>query len=100
LRSTEQPHFPPELMGEPGGSRLSAVLGEAERVSEFDWSPVPVGALEDLEGIRWPIVARPPTVRFSRAAPGSSALEKAGPELASNARPTSSDHVRTPTGRR
>ncbi len=39
-------------MGEQRRPRLAAILRQAEQVSELDRSPVPVGALEDLQGHR------------------------------------------------
>ena len=50
LGTDQQPHLPPELMGEEHRSRFAAVLGEAERVPEFMGDAVPVKTWEDLEG--------------------------------------------------
>jgi hypothetical protein len=58
LRTDQQPHLPPKLMGEQRGSRFPAVLVEAEQITEFDWRAVPIGPLDDLEGHRRRIVAR------------------------------------------
>ena len=58
LRADEQPHLPPELMREQGGSRLATVFLEAEQVAQLNRRPVPVGALKNLEGHGGGMVAR------------------------------------------
>ena len=45
LRADQQPHLPSELVGEQGGSRLAAILLEAEPIAQLDGGAVPVGRL-------------------------------------------------------
>jgi hypothetical protein len=45
LRPDEQPHLPPECVGEERRSCLTTVLVEAEEVTDLDWRSVPRGSL-------------------------------------------------------